>query len=120
MIKSITYNDLQSIKKEAKKDGITYLKECSFLGFYIQNKLIGTVGWTKEKNKYVLRNDFVLSEYRGQSIYEKLHRERLKLLQDARVVLEIRCTKMSYKLHKRLGAVPIKSYKNYLHLNYYL
>jgi hypothetical protein len=89
----------------------------------VENKIVGTVGWTKHKKKYVLRNDFVLNEYRGKKIYEKLHKERLDVIgKEANngTTLEIRCTRMSYKLHKRLGATPIKAYKNYLHLEYYI
>lgn len=123
MIKKVTYKDLEPIKLKAKQSGIDYLPNCEFLGYYIGNEIVGTVGWTKRKNKYVLRNDYVLKEHRGKKIYEKLHKERLNVIgQEANngTTLEIRCTRMSYKLHKRLGATPIKSYKNYLHLEYYI
>lgn len=123
MIKPINYKDLKNITTQAKKSGVNYLPECQFLGYFIGNNIVGTVGWTKNKNKYVLRNAFVLPEYRGQRIYEKLHRERLKVIEQEAgngTVIELRCTRMSYQLHKRLGATPIKSYKNYLHLEYYI
>lgn len=123
MIKRITYNDLGNLIEHGKRDNIKYLPECEFLGYYIDNKIVGTVGWTKHKNKYVLRNDYVLKEHRGKKIYETLHNERLNVIGSEAgngTTLEIRCTRMSYKLHKRLGAVPIKQYKNYLHLEYYI
>lgn len=123
MIKRITYEDLNDISPQAKKSGVKYLPECEFLGYYDDLKLVGTVGWTKHKNKYVLRNAFVLSEYRGKRIYEQLHKKRLSIIEQEAgngTTIELRCTRMSYKLHRRLGAVPIKAYKNYLHLEYYI
>ena len=120
-VKKVGFEHLAEIIPFAKADNITHLPECEFLAYYIKDKLIATVGWTTHKNKFVLRNDFVLKEYRGQGIYEKLHKMRVNLLQPlGKKVLEIRCTPMSYRLHKRLGAVPIKRYKNSIHLNYYL
>jgi hypothetical protein len=123
MIKRITYNDLTDITEQAKKGGVKYLPECEFLGYYIDGKIVGTVGWTKHKNKYVLRNAFVMTEHRGKRIYEKLHKERLRLIEQEAgngTTIELRCTRMSFEMHRRMGAVPIKSYKNYLHLEYYI
>lgn len=121
MIKKIDYSQLEDLIPLAKKDGITYLEECEFLGYYQDFELVATVGWTKHKNKFVLRNDYVKKEYRRKGIYRTLNQTRLTLLQNFGIkILEIRCTPMSYELHREMGAVPIKKYKNYIHLNYYL
>lgn len=122
MIKEVPYYKTEPFQKDAKQYGVMFKENTNYWGLYKKKVLVGVVGYDLQKNgKAVLRSDYVIPEERKNGVYLELNKFRMDLLESKGVrEMTITCTENSLPLHLRLGAVPIKKYKKYTKLKYYL
>ena len=113
-LKSIKPKDLGSIKDVAIKDGLLFSKTTPHLvGLYLNEEIIAFAGFKVGKTKAVLKNLFVLKEYRGKGLARQLTEFRISVLKSIGVKkIEANLTKASLNLHLKNGAKVVKRYKN--------
>jgi len=121
MIKPIPYYKTIPFHKDAKKHNLIFHENTNYIGFYDKKKLVAISGYEVLKSKSLLRSTYVLPEYRGQGIYDKLVKHRVSFLLNKGVkVIEMTCTKMSIDYHLKRGATITKQFKNYTKIQYKL
>lgn len=120
-IKACRWFDTEPFHKEAKKYGVSFPENTSYYGYWIGKKLVGVCGYDrKNKDTVKLRSSYVLPEYRGHRIYEKLNEYRNNILKEKGIkYAEVVCTKYSKRLHEKNGAVLYKEFKSYDAYKYY-
>lgn len=86
-----------AIKKEDKKT--------RYLGYYIENNLVGVVGYQFINDKHIrLKTDFVRLQHRGKKIYSSLWESRINLILLLKPeVLTAYCTEMSLPKYLKSG-----------------
>lgn len=103
MIRECTFLEIEPFKKLANKEGIHISKDFSYIG-YFDDKLLGFVAYTIDKNKATFRNDFVFPEYRHKGIYRDLNNFRLNLMKTKGIKnVEVNCKPTSLPLHLKCG-----------------
>ena len=110
IIKEITFVDVRPYKLAAEVSGLVFSSTTKYFGLYNDSVLQAFCGVLYFKNKVVMKNVFVLPQYRGLGYFKELVNYRLKLF--AHKTIEATCTKMSSKYYKELGFKEIKLYKN--------
>jgi hypothetical protein len=111
MIKEILQSEIPFINsQECKTLGIIFHLSYRYLAFYINDAIVGVVGFKISKNTAYLGGAFVEPKYRLQSIFKQLNTERFKYLAGKTVTAN--CTQNSLHLHLKNGAIIIKHYKN--------
>jgi len=121
MIKKITHKDIQPLKDAARKELLCFPNRVhvEYLGYFINDQLVGFVGTIFYKNKAVLKNDFVLPLYRNRNIYRKLNEERFKEIKRRKITtIEATCTSKSIGLHLKQGAEIIRVYSQLKKVRY--
>jgi hypothetical protein len=81
-IKTVTLDQITHITShpETKSNVMTFSKKASYLGLFIDNEIVGCVGYIEYKNYIKLKAGFVLPKYRNKGYYSKLCEERIKIV----------------------------------------
>lgn len=111
MIREILYLDIPFIDNtECKKLGIVFTNKYNYLGYSINNKIVGVAGYKNFKSSSYLSCSFVDKQYRRQGIYTKLHNARMQYIA---LPAYANCTKYSIRFHLKNNNVSIiKQFKN--------
>ena len=90
MIREISVGDVLPFMKKAKKEGLTFPKKrkVRYYGYFHHQRLVGFVGVMLYRKKAVLKNDYVLPEYRRRGIYRKLCIYRNRMLRNWGYLIE--------------------------------
>ena len=109
MIQPINYNDLPTnIIKDGERQGLTFLENTSFYGYYIGNELVGCCAILSYKNKVVFKSMYVLEQHRRKGIYKELMRYMLK---EVNLPVEIRSKRFMTAYLQSIGFTLSKQYK---------
>ena len=112
MIKTVSYLEIKDLIPFAKKENLCFNLRTEYCAYFIKNKIVAFCGWMVCGNKVVLKNDYVLPEYRRQGIYKRLNNYRMNIIKALGVrKVESNLTDKSLPLHLSLGAKIIKKYK---------
>jgi hypothetical protein len=120
MINIIDKKEILPLKKHAELCGLVFNNSTNiYFGKYLDNKLVGFCGLMILKNKAILKNGFVLNEYRLNGIYKELNDFRFNYLKGLNInLIELNATKKSLNYHLKNGAIIVKEYKNCTKLKY--
>jgi hypothetical protein len=121
VFKACRWFDTEKFHSQAKKYGVSFPENTSFLGCWIDKNLVGVVGYDRlNKDTVKLRSAYVLPEYRGRQIYKQLNDYRKKyLLEKGITIAKLVCTVHSERLHIKEGAILTKKFKKYTAYKYY-
>ena len=111
MIRLIDKKEIEEIKNIAL--GLSFNNSTNiYLGYYLNNILVGFCGLMIYKNKAILKNGFVLKEYRNKGIYSELNKKRFDYIKTLNInIIESNVNAKSISYHLRNGAKIIKEYK---------
>lgn len=119
MIKPIPYYKTIPFHKDGKKHGLIFHENTNYIAFYDKKEIVAIAGYDVLKSKCIIRSAYVLSEYRGQGIYDKLVKHRIEFLKEkGHSKFELTCTDMSLPYHLKRGATIIKQFKKYTKVRY--
>ena len=79
-IKIATYEEVEKAFKKVKIDLLD--RTAIYFGYFVKKKLVGVVGFQVYDNHLYLCHDFVLEQYRTQTIYTQLTNFRMKYIKD--------------------------------------
>lgn len=119
LIQKIEYSDIPEQilnSKDAKRNYVTFSKSAKYLGYFIDKKLVGVVGYKNYSASSLLLSDYVLSEFRSLGIYDKLFKERLKFIT---IPCYAHSTNYSINTMLRYDFKVIKTFKTNYKLEYY-
>jgi len=113
MIKIINNKEIEPIIAKAKKAGLIFNNSTNiYFGYFINKNIVGFCGLMTLKNKAILKNGFVLKDYRNKGIYSKLNVERFNYIKSLGInIIEGNVTDKSIGYHLKNGAKIIKEYK---------
>jgi hypothetical protein len=122
MIKIISLKDIEPLLLIAKKDGLFFNKSTNiYFGYYLNGNLVGFCGLYTTKKTAILKNDFVLKDYRNKGIYKMLNEFRFNYINTLGFkYVEANVTKYSLDFHLKNGAEIVKKYKCCTKIKYYL
>lgn len=122
MIKIIEFKNIEPLVLIAKKDGLFFNKSTNiYFGYYKDEILIGFCGLYCTKKTAILKNDFVLKDYRNKGIYKMLNEFRFNyIIKLGFKNIEGNMTDCSLNFHLKNGAKIVKKYKCCTKIKYYL
>jgi len=110
MIKKITINDIEPFKNDALKDGLAFCKNTKYFGLFVNDEIVAFAGLLYLSNKIVIKNIWVLFQYRGKGYFKQLITYFLSVTKGRNI--EANCTVMSIRHFLTVGFKKIKVYKN--------
>lgn len=113
MIQLIKKKQLEPILKKSILAGLTFNNSTNlYWGYFDNDKLIGFCGLMVKNNKAILKNDFVLKEFRNQGVYSKLNEVRFDYIKSINInLIEGNMTDKSIGYHLKNGAIIVKEFK---------
>jgi GNAT superfamily N-acetyltransferase len=113
-IQPVSREELNDIAKhpDVRKNVMTFSKKANYLGAFIENQLIGCVGWMEFSETIKLKAGFVLPEFRKRGIYTELCEKRFVLLRPKGKIMVANCTASALPYHLKAGAKIIQVYKH--------
>jgi len=120
MIKEISRNDVIPFMRMASKEGVFFnSKEVIYYGYFIDGKLVGFVGVKYSPHKAILKNDYVLPEFRRRGIYRELNEYRMNKIREKNIKkAEGYFTPQSLPLHIKNGGKVGKQYAHSVKVTY--
>lgn len=97
---------------DIKRNKMTLSKNATYLGAFLEDKLIGCVGWLEFSHSIKLKAGFVLPEFRLQGVYTKLCNERFSIVKPLNKIMYANCTSSALPYHLKHGAIIIEEYKH--------
>ena len=64
MIKTVDILEIENLIPFAKKENLCFNTKTQYCAYFLDNRVVGFCGWMLFKYKAILKNDYVLSEYR--------------------------------------------------------
>lgn len=117
MIREVNYKEIpENIIKQAKKESITFLDQCIYFGYFIDENIIGISAVRKLKKISILKSSFVLPEYRNKGIYKDMVKYRID--QISHKIIETNAKKESCNYLISIGFTEVKKYKIATKLRY--
>jgi hypothetical protein len=111
MIREIPHNNIPFIgNRECKLLGIVFYQSYRYLGYFVENMIVGVVGFKLNKHTAYLGGAFVESNHRHKGIYKALCKARNDFLSGK--IVTANCTQNSLPLHLKNGAIVVRTYKN--------
>lgn len=111
-IKETPFSEIEPFKKDCIKEKLYFNKNTTYFVGSIDNKIVGFVGIMWRKNKAILKNAYVLPEYRRQGIFKRLDKyTKNNIGQKGIHLIEANCTDIILPFHIKMGARIVKKYK---------
>lgn len=106
------YSEIEHLVLQAKKERIGITPNTKFYCATDNEKVIGFCGIVFKRGYAVVKNIYVIPEYRKQGMGEKLIKYQFKVVKQAGYPYAVAyCTPMSINIFIKLGAKVIKEYK---------
>ena len=113
MITQIKREDIEHLVPLAKKDGLVFCDKTIYYAMVVENEIRGFTGILFYKNKAVLKNHFVLPEYKGRGYFKTLFFYSLIVIKEMRIkVIEATATDMSIRTYLKVNFKIVKKFKN--------
>lgn len=99
-----------NLKSLAEKEDLVFCDKTEYIGYYLNDKLVGFSGYIEYKNKVIFKNHFVVPEYRRRGIFTEMFNYLMSIFTKP---IEATCTDMSINLYLKNNFKIIKTYKKF-------
>lgn len=107
IIKDVNLNDFRGLIPMMRKERVCDNTHNTFyIGAFIDNKLVGVVGWMFIGRVLRYKSDYVLKEHRCKGIYYQLFKEREERCKRRSIAYTAFCTEYSLPTYLKFGFVP--------------
>jgi N-acetylglutamate synthase-like GNAT family acetyltransferase len=115
------YSEIEHLVLQAKKERIGITPNTKFYCAKDNEKVIGFCGIVFKRGYAVVKNIYVIPEYRKQGLGEQIIKYQFKVVKQAGYPYAVAyCTPMSINIFLKLGAKVIKEYKKSTFVHIYL
>jgi len=107
LIKEIYPKDFEHLLHLMRKERVgDHTHNTFYIGAFIDNKLVGMVGWMLIGRVLRYKSDYVLKEHRGKGIYYQLFKAREERCKSRSLVYTAFCTEYSLPTYLKFGFKP--------------
>lgn len=113
-IKPCSLDDFSHLKKDAERADLRFCKNTIFFGYYFNEEIIGFIGILLTANKAIIKDIYVVPEYRGHGIFKAMFKFAILFIKSEGIkVVEATCTYMSLRWFLKNGFKITKKYKRF-------